>query len=444
MLKKRIGSIGECKDLIASFETEEYYVGEEIECVIYTRDKSGLYVPDDVDKTVTTSFWVCVQTHGHVTIGHKLLVDKAIKLPKVYRKLNDISVKNCGTTTDFPETLPHFVNYTGERGYCILYGPPVLEEFKITPQTGNEVCVKYTIKLPKLLPPSFVGKLVRYTYFVTFSVCEDAINNPGKVKNYHIPIQIHFIPQQPPKSLVDKNGFFSIKGIDIIDNIRNHDFEANINLRYQHETPKYHPRNDIEAFGCDALFSQNPEHISNKAQFNVTYDTKKVASIYLVQDVQGPYGMIQINIDFNREFYICNTTVVELQFVEYLLNFYNKEDINKNNNNNNMSAAQNNDNNNNLKTNIYNISTVDKYESTTLYMENIYFDLQIPFYGLTFSTDLMDVQWLLKFSFLLKSRDELVQLNEKNKRDTTVSMHLPNENVKEHKCELQYPLKNYA
>ena len=45
--------------------------------------------------------------------------------------------------------------------------------------------------------------------------------------------------------------------------------------------------------------------------------------------------MIQINIEFNREIYICETTVVELQFVEQLMDF--------NDNNVSKSQAPNND-----------------------------------------------------------------------------------------------------
>ena len=89
MMNRNIGSIGECKDLIARFETNEFYVGEEIECLIHTRDKSNMYVPGNVDKSISSSFWVGVQTHGHVTIGHEILVDKAIKLPKVYRNFTN-------------------------------------------------------------------------------------------------------------------------------------------------------------------------------------------------------------------------------------------------------------------------------------------------------------------------------------------------------------------
>ena len=66
MMNRNIGSIGECKDLIARFETNEFYVGEEIECLIHTRDKSNMYVPGNVDKNISSSFWVGVQTHGHV------------------------------------------------------------------------------------------------------------------------------------------------------------------------------------------------------------------------------------------------------------------------------------------------------------------------------------------------------------------------------------------
>ena len=72
------------------------------------------------------------------------------------------------------------------------------------------------------------------------------------------------------------------------------------------------------------------------------------------------------------------------------------------------------------------------------------FDLQIPFYGLTFSTDLIDVQWLLKFKLNLKLKKELVDLNKKNTRNSAVLIHQPNENVKENVCELHFPLKNYA
>ena len=449
MMNRNIGSIGECKDLIARFETNEFYVGEEIECLIHTRDKSNMYVPGNVDKNISSSFWVGVQTHGHVTIGHEILVDKAIKLPKVYRKLNDISVQNCGTMSDVPENMPHFVNYTGKRGYCILYGTPMFEEFKIKPSDGRDVVVKYTLKLPNLMPPSFLGKLVKYTYFVTFSICEDTINNPEKVKNYHIPIQIHFIPQEPPKSLIDKHGFFSITGADIIDTIRNHDFEGKMNRNFQDEKPRYDPRNDIEAFGNGDLFSIHPKNVSNKAQFNVTYENKQVASVQIVQDVQGPYGMIQIMIEFDRETYICDAILVELQFIEYLLNFYGKKSSTENAPNTATTTTTNTTttttaNYNNIKTNIHHTSTVDEYECKTLYKENLFFDLQIPFYGLTFSTDLIDVQWLLKFKLNLKLKKELVDLNKKNTRNSAVLIHQPNENVKENVCELHFPLKNYA
>ena len=56
MMNRNIGSIGECKDLIARFETNEFYVGEEIECLIHTRDKSNMYVPGNVDKISVAVF----------------------------------------------------------------------------------------------------------------------------------------------------------------------------------------------------------------------------------------------------------------------------------------------------------------------------------------------------------------------------------------------------
>eukprot|EP00944_MAST-04C_sp_MAST-4C-sp1_P015458 g15458.t1 len=444
MSKAIIGTIGEFKELLVSFETNEFFMGEEVDCVIFTRNRPTLFVPDKADENVTSSFWVAVQFHGHATIGSETLVDSKMCLPATYRKLHNISIKNCGTVDDYPASLQHFVDHTGNRGCSIVYPRPVFERFDVTPSNDTDVCVEFKLILPELLPPSFAGTLIRYEYFLSFSVCEDTVNMGHKVKDYHIPIQVHFLPQKPPGYIVNKHGFLSISDKDVYKSIRNHEFGAAINLNFQNEIPEYDPRKELEPFGCMNLFSQHPADISNKAALNINHENTQIATISIIQDVQAPYGMIQINIEFNREIYICETTVVELQFVEQLMDF--------NDNNVSKSQAPNNDSksrDSNLEKmdankNVQHTTTVETHERDTMAFQNIFLDVQIPSYGLTFSTDLVDVLWFLRFQFTLKLRSELEAL-EKRRARAPKSQKVPsNESIEGHICQLQYPLDNYA
>ena len=94
--------------------------------------------------------------------------------------------------------------------------------------------------------------------------------------------------------------------------------------------------------------------------------------------------------------------------------------------------------------NVQHTTTVETHERDTMAFQNIFLDVQIPSYGLTFSTDLVDVLWFLRFQFTLKLRSELEALEKKRAR-APKSQEVPSSEVIEgHICQLQYPLDNYA
>ena len=66
--------------------------------------------------------------------------------------------------------------------------------------------------------------------------------------------------------------------------------------------------------------------------------------------------------------------------------------------------------------NVQHTTTVETHERDTMAFQNIFLDVQIPSYGLTFSTDLVDVLWFLRFQFTLKLRSELEALEKKRAR----------------------------
>ena len=225
-----------------------------MDCVIFTRNRPSLFVPDKADENVRQ---VLGRFNSCATIVLKPCRFKNMFAGHI-SEAAQYQRQKFGTVDDYPASLKHFTDHTGNRGCSIVYSRPVFERFDVTPSNDTDVCVEFKLTLPELLPPSFAGTLIRYEYFLSFSVCEDTVNMGHKVKDYHIPIQVHFLPQKPPSYIVNKHGFLSISDKDVYKSIRNHAFGAAINLNFQNDIPEYDPRKELEPFGCMNLFSQHP------------------------------------------------------------------------------------------------------------------------------------------------------------------------------------------
>ena len=417
-MRRILDELGFGQELTAALDCSSYHPGAPLVCRIVNRPQQ-LTNPSKNEgqrRSIDKSFWIGFQFHGHLANNKR--TGKVIPLPKTYEVLERKCVSSCGAVEDFPETLPQFVTFDGDHGSCIMYSKPVVTNLKYLSGPSEKIDVEYTIQVPKFVVPTFPGKLIRYWYCLSITVCTRPTTHPEEVQTYHVPVEIEWsrnlvtlassLLRRDAVSQFEKgqgrrkgsgeggstnegggaeNGF----GTD-------HHIEIDLGLlvkkqhpAYQVQDPAVQPR-DFANQGRMAppatrrpllLFNYRTE-LKNAGTFSISNKGVPVATVVSNANKRlFPLRFLHFDFTFDREKYICHHLCAGLQWTETEVI---RADMGTSSERAPISSTE----------------TAEAFHDTTRDKLNISLNFQVPAFAMTFKTDVISVQWQVIFELSLK------------------------------------------
>lgn len=396
-MRRVLDDVGFGQELAAELDCGSYQPGVPLKCRIFNRPKQ-LANPTKSKSTIALDdkkFWVGFQFHGHVS--NNKLTGKKVVFPKHYGVLQRKCASSCGAVEDFPEALPQFVTYDSDHGMCIMYSKPIVVEVAYLSESSELIDIHYTIDVPKFLVPTFPGKLVRYWYSLSVSVCPRPTTNPGEVNSVHLPVQIEWsntlisLSKRALQNQIQKFGRDEHKKASLGVKIDLGILAVKSAPEYEVPIPTVYTGGRRKEKRMPPPASRQPlflfnyrSELRNAGTFNISNNGVPVVSIFSnASKEMSPLGFLYFDCTFDRTKYICHHLCAGLQWAEKVVDCSNAHQSDETFSFTSMECAE-----------AFHDVTRDKL--------NLSFNLQVPAFAMTFSTDLISVTWQVIFELSLK------------------------------------------
>ncbi len=380
MARRVLNNVGYRKELRAQLGCGPFYPGTTVTLRMETAEQQ-LTNPDPCEKKRecrSRTFWVGIQFHGHVKQDHVGLRKPPISLPQSYSRLKRKCVEVCGNEGDFPSALPHFLDAGGAGSSCIAYARPVVVEFSYPSGPEEHIDAEYTIELPSSMVPTFPGALFRYQYTLSLSVCEDPLDSSDRVNNYHFPVHVQWCPESGNAGRGNDGLILDVPKIAKSQGLR---YKTAIRIldRSVYPSRQLAPR-DPHRSGPEFLFNVRFE-MNNAPHFKIAHGDMPVATLVSNGTMPAcPLKFVHFDFSFNHNHYLCHQICAGLQRIE----------TERQTSDSDVVGAP-----------VSITTTVEQFHDLTKNKGNVSFNFQIPSYAMTFSTDVLKVEWRVIFELCL-------------------------------------------